>query len=377
MQVIYVSQKDEGNSQKKLFDLFLRSDVLVLRDPETQREVHQLPLNSTTFSIGGNNNRLVFFYAPQMGSDAAYFELDSETQKFIQSNTLLKEKLTFVNDSKKYFNSGVVLTTLVLAILFYTFFQFRTSIFGSFAFMIPFELEQKVGDQLYNPLLSEKQKKTLENFELLLQKLKYEKSEWPYPFRFHISSDTIPNAYATLGGHIFINKGLIQLLDEAEDLLGVIAHEMIHVKRRHVVKSTIQVLGMYSVMSLLFGDISGIVAVMVDQGAPLLSLSYSRGLEEEADDLAVNLLLRNQIEPSGLARALKKINAESQKLIKQSPGADILEKLSKIEVLSSHPDIDQRIQKLENMTKEKMGNQKFAKIKFDYNRLQSKVHDSF
>lgn len=44
------------------------------------------------------------------------------------------------------------------------------------------------------------------------------------------------NAYACPGGYIFLTKGLVDMLDNEAELVGVIAHEIVHVNERHVIK---------------------------------------------------------------------------------------------------------------------------------------------
>src|SRR5947208_3849184 len=45
--------------------------------------------------------------------------------------------------------------------------------------------------------------------------------------------DPIPNAFALPNGSIYINTGLLALLDDENQLAAVIAHEITHVSRRH------------------------------------------------------------------------------------------------------------------------------------------------
>jgi Zn-dependent protease with chaperone function len=174
-----------------------------------------------------------------------------------------------------------------------------------------------------------------------------------------------------------VNKGLIQLLENSEELMGVVAHEMIHVQRRHVMRSVFQGLGMFVIFQGLLGDVSGLVAVAIDQGGPLLNLQYSRRLEEEADRLAIEFLIQNRIRPTGLATALNRINAETKKIVQQFPAPEVLEKLNKIELLSSHPEVEKRIEKIIEKSNELSKGVEYREMDFDYSGFKSEIKDKF
>ena len=53
------------------------------------------------------------------------------------------------------------------------------------------------------------------------------------PWKFGILASTDINAFATPGGTIFITRGLLQKLNNESELAGVLAHEMVHVLRKH------------------------------------------------------------------------------------------------------------------------------------------------
>jgi len=205
---------------------------------------------------------------------------------------------------------------------------------------------KRVSDKVFNLKRTAEQQKVETELGQLITQLNRKDPVWGDRFTLHISSETEANAYATLGGHIFINKGLIMALERPEDLLGVVAHEMIHVKRRHVIKSIAQGVGVFSILSIFFGDVTGVAAVLVDQGFPLLNLSYSRELEDEADFMALRMLAENQIDPEGLPRSLETIQKHYKKRIDENPAGEVLKKLQKIEILNSHPDIEKRIENL-------------------------------
>ncbi len=68
------------------------------------------------------------------------------------------------------------------------------------------------------------------------QKLVKQLGPQPFQFRFFILEDPTYNAFAVPGGYIFVNTGIIQLMDREDELAGVLAHEITHVHQRHMAK---------------------------------------------------------------------------------------------------------------------------------------------
>ena len=56
----------------------------------------------------------------------------------------------------------------------------------------------------------------------------------PFEYQFYIVKQHVYNAFATPAGHIFINSGLIEAVENEEELAGILAHEIAHVVCRHI-----------------------------------------------------------------------------------------------------------------------------------------------
>lgn len=364
-------------NDRRSIQLTVSQHNLNVCDPESKQIIYSLGLHHTKLDLGGNNQNLVFINAPELNGEVVYFEADRANIRKLHDNPNFAEKLKHIknqkNQSVKSSLYGLIGLFLFLAVLFY----FRSPIAGQLSQMIPFSLEKKLADKVLSSKKTAEQQKVIDQLKAMAQNLKFEKSDWPYDFTYHISSEVIPNAYATIGGHVYVNKGLITSLNRSEDLLGVMAHEMIHIKQRHVVKSLVQGLGVYTVLSLLIGDVTGIAAVLVDQGGPLLNLSYSRELEDEADIEGMKLLVNNGIDPSGLAESLQVISSYNKKLISESPASEVLKKLQKIEILNSHPEIEKRIESLRKQSEAYSQSQKFKPLDFNYEDFKSAVKENF
>lgn len=91
------------------------------------------------------------------------------------------------------------------------------------------------------------------------------------------------NALAAPGGRIVVFRGLLAKARSADEVAGVIAHEMGHVKNRHPLKRLIEVFGLQLFLGSSNSDIGGL-------GGLLTILSYGRADEAEADADAVAFL---------------------------------------------------------------------------------------
>jgi Zn-dependent protease with chaperone function len=151
------------------------------------------------------------------------------------------------------------------------------------------------------------------------------------------SSDRLgPNAFALPGGSVVILDGLVELADDDDEIVAVLAHEIGHVSRRHTLRQVLQASLVGLMVAWYLGDSSGLLAV-----APsvLLQTRYSRDLERSADGFAIDVMRLNHIPPSRLADMLSKLQARQMQ-----DAADIVRRPdSMLDYLSSHPASEERI----------------------------------
>jgi len=103
------------------------------------------------------------------------------------------------------------------------------------------------------------------------------------------------NAYAALGGQVFVNQGLIEQAESPEELAGVLAHEIEHVRRRHVLENVIVRLGTYGALKLIFSDAPS----TADLAQMILGLQYGKAQEHEADQGGLERLARAEVDARG------------------------------------------------------------------------------
>lgn len=165
----------------------------------------------------------------------------------------------------------------------------------------------------------------------------------PYEVRV-IKDDNVPNAFSLPGGIVYFTTAMIKFAKSDAELAGVMAHELAHAEKKHVM---IQVARnqRLSLLSL------GIIVATGGQAAALLLTnvaqvaimnSYSRDLEEEADMVGLDLLVKAGYSPSAMVTLLERLVEEEIKRPYFDPG-----------IYQSHPKLKDRIEYLTNAMKSK------------------------
>ena len=154
-----------------------------------------------------------------------------------------------------------------------------------------------------------------------------------FSWEMHIIDDPQTlNAFATPGGYIYIYTGLINYLDDASSLAGVMGHEIAHSDERHSSKQLQKNVGVSVVLGILLGDD---LQAIQNLTANLLALSFSRSDETDADNQSVEYLCETDFLADGAAFFFEKIEAEGG----STPP----------EFLSTHPSPDRRVENIREM----------------------------
>lgn len=150
--------------------------------------------------------------------------------------------------------------------------------------------------------------------------------------RFARSPSIGANAFALPDGSIYMTDALVELAQDDEELLAVLAHEAGHHVHRHGLRQALESSSVLLLTGLLFGDVSG-SSLAVAIPAALLNSGFSRGHEREADTYAFDLLKRRGHSPRAFATMLARLEKASG-----ARGADQV-----LGYLSTHPPSPQRI----------------------------------
>jgi predicted Zn-dependent protease len=164
------------------------------------------------------------------------------------------------------------------------------------------------------------------------------------PFTFSVIDAPDINAFATPGGFIYVNRGLLSYLDSEAELAGVIAHEIGHVTARHHARR--KTAGVTSkVLATTAYVITGSGAIYEASnmyGAELIS-GYGRDMELEADGLGAEYLYRSGYDPDALLEVIGvlKNQEQFQRLKAKASGGSVATYHG---LYASHPRNDKRLQ---------------------------------
>lgn len=161
--------------------------------------------------------------------------------------------------------------------------------------------------------------------------------DFPNEHSYHLyfrSSELGANAFALPDGSIVFTDEIIELMSGKEEFQAVAAHEIGHVIHRHSMQMVLRDTGIFIFISAFLGDVASVSSLTSAIPTLLIENSYSRSFEKEADLVSGEWLQKTYGSPD----AMKSI------LIKLNEGA---EGISIPELLSTHPDLHNRIMLLE------------------------------
>ena len=136
----------------------------------------------------------------------------------------------------------------------------------------------------------------------------------PFDYRFSVIKSSAINAFATPGGYVYVNRGLINMVETESELSAVLAHEIAHVNARHIASiiEKSQKVGIATLAAVLAGaflggggDLSAAVMSFSLATATSLNLKYSREHEEEADRLGMYYLVSAGYDSKAMLDMLK------------------------------------------------------------------------
>lgn len=163
----------------------------------------------------------------------------------------------------------------------------------------------------------------------------------PATYHFFVVENPQANAFAIPGGYVFVFDGLLRRLGSEEELAGVLAHEVAHVRGDHFFKDQKKTTAveLVAVAAILLGQGSDQVAGVALAGASSMQLSYSRENEREADQLGVGYLAEAGYRTNGMTDFF-------DVLMRQQ---NIVQPRNNNSYLSTHPGLGERNERLRSM----------------------------
>jgi predicted Zn-dependent protease len=169
------------------------------------------------------------------------------------------------------------------------------------------------------------------------------------PYTLFMLRDRQINAFATLGGYVGVNAGLVLAATRDDEVAAVLSHEFAHVTQKHVLRSVEQaerdripillaMLGAIAVAQNSGGNSTGnatIAAVVSAQGLMAQrQIDYTRGNESEADRIGIRTLARAGYDPGAMAAFFERL----QSAVRENQGRE-----SAPDYLQTHPVTTTRI----------------------------------
>ncbi len=151
-----------------------------------------------------------------------------------------------------------------------------------------------------------------------------------------VQSPTI-NAFTIPGDTIVVDTGLLRALKSADELAGVLGHEMSHAVSRDPLTMLARRLGTAALLSVVSGGRGG--TVLSDMAQTMVDVRYGREAEDRADAFSVKLLARAGIPPDSFAVALERIRDAAPK----DPGL--------LKYIDPHSPIDERVQRARELAR--------------------------
>ena len=146
-------------------------------------------------------------------------------------------------------------------------------------------------------------------------------------FTFFMMRDRSINAFATLGGYIGVNVGLVLTAETEDEVAAVMAHEIVHVTQNHVLRSVeraqrdamptlLAMLGAIALASSTDSSSSGdagMAAIAAIQGLAIQrQIDYTRSNESEADRIGMRTLSRSGYDVNAMASMFERMQAVSR-----------------------------------------------------------------
>lgn len=215
-----------------------------------------------------------------------------------------------INTSKEHPLKEFFILTFGLIVIVFVVISILILVVDNFADKIPFEVEKDLPissfiDNLETeelpPYLKKITQKVLNTYEL------------PKDMKvtFHYVNDDTVNAFATLGGHIVLYRGLLEKLKYEDELAMVIAHEVAHVKYRHPILSASHGIVVGIILSTVSSSSGNAVIndLMGSTGVASL-MRFSRNFEYQADKDAINSLMKLYGHADGALGLFEVFNSE-------------------------------------------------------------------
>jgi Zn-dependent protease with chaperone function len=209
--------------------------------------------------------------------------------------------------------------------------------------LVPRSVDQRLGRLIADHMVQEFKPHREKKLDTILDRIKKRiaPKNSRNSYTITVVENSVANAFALPNGDIIVFTGLIELSGSAEEVAGVLAHEIEHVENRHGIRQVVRVLGLSYFLHMVIGagfEELEAAQTLSELSGLLLILRYSRRFEREADEKAVKLLNSARISSKGLLQLFQKLKER-----RNVPAA--------LQWIDSHPPVESRIDYLREEVK--------------------------
>jgi len=169
-----------------------------------------------------------------------------------------------------------------------------------------------------------------------------------FDYKFHyVPSDGLVNAFALPGGHVFIGKGLIRLMQTEDELASVLGHEVEHIDNYHCVERYQLQVHMHDL------PLAELLALPVE----LFQAGYSKEQELEADRDGTYLAVMAGYSPQGAVHLFERFGRMHRAYVLKAESPD--QELSQVAIAGmegyfrTHPLTEERVNQIERLIADK------------------------
>ncbi len=314
-------------------------------------EIHKIDVrtSSTVLKYGEFPQQVLELEVPQ--------DLDEIIARYPSATFHQSTYNSFVNLGRKGFLFSLF-GVLIFGALFFLY--VAPALSDAFANAIPEEYETYIGKNVQETYLQylDVDSTRSRSMQQFFDALNYESN---YEIEVVVVESDQVNAFALPGGFIVVYSGILDIIEDEEELAGLLAHEASHINGRHSLRLMARSLSFYLLLSVVSGDVGGFSSVIVENSNMIGNLSFSRSVEKEADLEGIKLMQQADLNPRGMIALFRKFgnlrdstNQELQRNLNMdsSVSEDSTETWSRYtwkraeQLLSTHPIPENRIEYL-------------------------------
>lgn len=347
-------------------DVELRPHGVVALAPDGQEFL--IAYRDCQVEVGGFSGKMVFCRNPDrsvtiFSEDHAFADALSRASLGILDEQLQIGQRHQRRENRRQWviGGGLLVGLVVMCVVGY--FAIRTGATAA-VLALPTSIDQKIGSAAFEsmdlggPLV--KDPAIVDALQAMVDRMSPEAAIEGMDFRVHVVDSKTVNAFALPGGTMVVYTGLIQNAENGEQVAAVLAHEMSHATLRHGLQRIARSMGIWAGVSMLIGDVGGLMGAGADLFQMATINSYSRGQETEADVEGIRMLHESGIDPSGMSEFFEVLQHEHGEV----PGP--------LAWISTHPDHASRIANVRKRVAE-LPPREYQPIQVDWKIVQDSV----